>query len=92
MAKIIKLLKVEVKECNLTTNKDDIEKGLKWVVLVEDEKTFGKNLKAPTFPDFKSYVELKPGQHYLEIKQDAFIDKNGRLVRYVHILKVHEVK
>lgn len=95
MAKSVKILKAKVVECELNANPSESDKknGYKWFVYVEDEKEITDTLKAPDYPRYKSAVELKPGTYYLEINSDAMISKDtGRLVKWTHILKTHEVK
>ncbi len=94
MAKSVKILKAKVVECELNQNpsENDKKKGFKWFVYVEDEKEITDTLKAPDFPRYKSAIELKAGTYYLEANIDATISKEGRLIKWIHILKIHEVK
>ena len=91
MAKIIHYIKAKVVECAPATEPKDIEKNLKWVVILEGEKKITETLTAPDFQRCKSLQNIPVGEHLLEVEQFHIAD--GRAVKsYTRILKKVEAK
>jgi hypothetical protein len=91
MAKIIHYIKAKVVECAPATEPKDIEKGLKWIVILESEKKITSTLNAPEFIRAKSLQSIPAGEHLLEVEQFHIAD--GRAVKsYTRILKRVEAK
>jgi hypothetical protein len=91
MAKIIYYIKAKVVECVPATEPKDLEKNLKWVVILESEKNITKTLTAPEYIRAKSLQNIPVGEHLLEVEQFHIAD--GRAVKsYTRILKRVEVK
>ncbi len=87
MAKIQHLIRAKVVECNPATQKTDLDKGLKFVVILESEKEITQTLKAPEFIKAKSLIELKAGEHTLEVDVFTIAQENARPQTYYRILK-----
>jgi hypothetical protein len=91
MAKIIHYIKAKVVECVPATEPKDLEKNLKWVVVLESERKITNTLKAPDFIRAKSLQSIPLGEHLLEVEQFHIAD--GRAVKsYTRILKRIEGK
>lgn len=91
MAKINHYLKAKVVECIPATEPKDLEKGLKWIVILESEKKITDTLTAPDYQRCKSLQNIPVGEHLLEVEQFHIAD--GRMVKtYTRILKKVEAK
>lgn len=85
--KLQHLMTAKVVECNPATEQKDLDKGLKFVVVVESEKEMTKTLKVPDFIKCKSMVELKAGEHTLEVEIFEIPQENAKPKTYYRILK-----
>ena len=85
--KIQTLIRAKVVECNPATEAKDLEKGLKFVVVLESEKNVTPTLKSPEFIKAKSLIELKPGEHLLEVDVFNIAQPNSKPVTYYRITK-----
>lgn len=91
MSKLVYFVKAKVVECLPAKDEKDIGKNLKWIVVIEMEKKITETLSAPDYRKCKSLVEVKPGEHYLEVEE--FHISDGRMVKtYTRVLKKAELK